>query len=99
MSFVVKDKDGNALKEWYAISKYLQEMGGTMDEYYTKTDGRKVVYRSLSPADMLRGANKFTFIALGAILLVILIIVAAVVIVVRIVRKRKLKKNFTIKER
>lgn len=93
VNFVVKDKEGNPLKEWYAISKYLQEMGGTMDEYYTKTDGRKVVYRSLSPADMLRGANKFTFIAIGAILLVILIIVAVVVITVRVIRKIKQKKS------
>ncbi len=93
VNFVVKDKEGNPLKEWYAISKYLQEMGGTMDEYYTKTDGRKVVYKSLAPADMLRGANKFTFIAIGAILLVVLLIAAVVVIVVRIVRKRKQKKN------
>lgn len=92
VNFVVKDKDGKPLKEWYAISKYLQEMGGAMDEYYTKTDGRKVVYRSLSPADMLRGANKFTFIAIGAILLVILIIVAVVVITVRVIRKIKQKK-------
>ena len=93
VNFVVKDKDGKPLKEWYAISKYLQEMGGAMDEYYTKTDGRKIVYKSLSPADMLRGANKFTFIAIGAILLVILIIVAVVVITVRVIRKIKQKKS------
>ncbi len=88
-NYVVKDKNGNPIKEWYAIASYLKTMGGQMDAKYSSTDGRKVVYSSLNPADMLRNPNKFTFIAIAVILLVILLIVF---IVRKIIRKKKHKK-------
>ncbi len=71
VNFVVKDADGKPMKEWFAIASYLQEMGGTMDEAYAQTDGRKVVYSSWSPVKLLRNANGFTYalLALAAVLL------------------------------
>lgn len=87
---VIRDADGNPLKEWYAISSYLAEMGGEMDEDYASPDGRKVVYASLAPADMLRNANLYTYIAGGAILLVVAVIA---LVVTRIVRKHRRKKR------
>ena len=86
VDYVIRDEDGKPLKEWYAISSYLLEMGGEMDEDYASTDGRKVVYSSLAPADMLRSANIFTFVAGGVILLVVAVIT---LVVVRIVKKRR----------
>ena len=78
------------MKEWYAISTYLKDMGGEMDEKYASTDGRKVVYSSLNPVKLLRNANIFTFVLIAVILLVAAIIT---LIVLLIVRKKKKKKS------
>ena len=87
--YVVKDVNGTPVKEWYAISSYLQNMGGEMDEAYASTDGRKVVYSSLNPATLLNNANKFTYILLGVVAVLILI----VVLIVRFIIKRKTNKK------
>ena len=87
--YVVKDKNGNPVKEWYAISSYLKNMGGDMDEKYSSTDGRKVVYSSLNPVKLLSNANKFTYILLAAVFVIVLI----VVFIVRLINK--IKKRIT----
>lgn len=68
--YVIHDENGNPLKEWYAITSYLQQMDGTMDEQYGQIDGRKVIYSSAKPMDLLRNANKFTYIFVAVIMLV-----------------------------
>ena len=90
---VIHDENGNPVKEWYAIASYLKSMGGEMDESYSETDGRKVVYSSLNPVKLLRNANKFTFILLAVIIVVVLIIVLVVRAIVKGIKKRKEKKN------
>ncbi len=81
--YVIRDENGVAVKEWYAIASYLQDMGEKMDEQYAETDGRKVVYSSLNPVKLLRSANKFTGIALAVILLLILLVTTVVRMVIR----------------
>lgn len=89
VNFVVRDENGTPVKEWYAIASYLQQMGGEMDLQYQHTDGRKQVYSSPYLADLLRNANKFTYILLG----VIVLLVAIVVLIVRGMIRRKKRKN------
>ena len=89
VNYVIKDKDGNPQKEWDAIADYLSDMDGEMDAKYEKTDGRKVVYKSLNPVKLLRNANKFTYILLA----LILVLVAVIVLVVRLVIVRRKKKK------
>lgn len=89
-NYVVYDKEGNPLKEWYAIASYLKDMDGQIAEKYSKTDGRKYVYSSINPINLLNNANKFTYIAL--VVINVLIIVIALVIVL-VVRRRKRKKQ------
>ena len=86
VNYVVRDENGVPLKEWYAIASYLDQMGGEMDERYSRTDGRKVVYSSLSPVKLLRNANKFTFILLGVLLVIVVVLVLIVRKVVRRVK-------------
>jgi ribose/xylose/arabinose/galactoside ABC-type transport system permease subunit len=50
-------------------------MGGEIDQAYSQSDGRKIVYASLNPVDLLRNPNKFTVIALAVILVLVLIVV------------------------
>lgn len=90
VNYVVYDKDGNPLKEWYAIASYLKDMDEEISEKYSKTDGRKYVYSSINPINLLNNANKFTYIAL--VVINALIIVIALVIVL-IARRRKRKSN------
>ncbi len=85
---VIKDKHGNPLKEWYAIADYLCSMEGEMDERYASTDGRKVVYASLNPVKLLRGANIFTWLV---IIIFVLVVTAVVFMISFIVRRRKNK--------
>ena len=84
---VIRDENGVPVKEWYAIASYLQQMGGEMDAQYAQTDGRKVVYSSWNPADLLRNANVFTWIAMAVVLLLILL----AGLVVRLICKKKRK--------
>lgn len=91
--YVIRDENGRPLKEWYAISSYIENMGGEMDEAYATTDGRKVVYSSWNPVKLLRNPNIFTFVALILILLIILLIVLLVRFIIKRVKKRKAKKQ------
>lgn len=84
-NYVVTDNDGVKLKEWYAISSYLKEMDGEMSENYSAPDGRKVVYSSLNPVKLLRGANIFTFVLLAVIAVLVLVVV---LVVRKIIRKK-----------
>jgi 5'-nucleotidase/UDP-sugar diphosphatase len=88
-NYIVKTESGENLKEWYAIASYLKDMGGSMNESYSKADGRKVVYSSFAPADMLRGANIFTFavIIAGAVIILVVVLITR-----KIAKKRKTKK-------
>ena len=86
---VIRYDNGAAVKEWHAIATYLQDMGEEMDPQYAQPDGRKVVYSSLNPVKLLRNANKFTWIALGVILLLILLAYG----IFRLIRRRSRKKR------
>ena len=88
-NYAVKDENGNPVKEWYAIASYLKEMDGEMDENYASPDGRKLVYSSLNPVKLLRGANMFTYIALALIAVITAGIALAVWAIVKKVRKKK----------
>lgn len=89
VNYVVHDAEGNAVKEWYAIAAYLQQMGGEMDAAYAQTDGRKVVYSSWNPVNLLKNANRFTWILLA----VVVLLLAAVIWVVRAVLRRIRRKR------
>lgn len=84
-NYVIRDENGVPVKEWFAIASYLQTMGGEMDSQYAQPDGRKVVYSSLNPVKLLRGANRFTWILLVAVF----VLICAVVLIARVIRRRK----------
>ena len=86
---VIRDENGIPVKEWYAISAYLQKMGGEMDARYAQPDGRMLVYSSFNPVKLLSNANKYTYILLALILLLVLIIVAVVRSVKRRIKRKR----------
>ncbi len=89
VNFVVRDEHGVPLKEWYAIASYLQGMNGTMDAAYAATDGRKTVYASFAPSDLLRAANGFTWAVIGVIVVLLAVIALAVWRIVRWIHRKK----------
>lgn len=90
VNYVIKDKNGNPLKEWYAIADYLCSMGGEMDVRHSVTDGRKVVYKSLNPIKLLRNPNIFTWLVLVLFIIIVAVVVFVVWLIIRR-RKRKLE--------
>lgn len=88
-NYVVKNENGMTAKEWYAISSYLDAMGDTMDPQYSQTDGRKMVYSSMNPVDLLRNANTYTFILMGILLLFAVLIVLITRSILRRIRRKK----------
>ncbi|MBR5290722.1 MAG: bifunctional metallophosphatase/5'-nucleotidase [Erysipelotrichaceae bacterium] len=89
VNHVVKDANGNPVKEWYAISAYLLEMNGQMDEAYASVDGRKVVYKSWNPVNLLKNANVFTYALLGIVAVIGFVIVLIVGGIRKVLRKKK----------
>lgn len=89
VNYVVRDENGNPVKEWYAIASYIDAMGDTMDEQYAETDGRKTVYSSLNPVKLLHNANKFTYILLSILAVLVLLVVLIVRAVVRRIKRKK----------
>ena len=83
--FILHDKDGNELKEWYALASYLGDMG-TVSQEYSGTDGRKIVDNSWNPTHLLTNLNGISIAILAAVLVLILIVVA---VIHRIIRRRK----------
>ena len=88
VNYVVKDENGNPVKEWYAIATYLDGMGGEMDPRYEKPDGRKNVYAGLSPVSLLRNANIFTYAVLALVVILLAVIALVVVKIVKRARKK-----------
>lgn len=87
--YIVHDAQGNEIKEWHAIASYLQSMYGEIDEAYGQTDGRKVVYSSWNPIELLKNPNRFTVIAT----ILILVVLAVVALLVRLIFFRKYKRT------
>ena len=94
VNYVIRDEEGNTVKEWYAIASYLAAMKDyQMDAKYAGLDGRKLVYSSVSPSMMLRNANVFTYVALALILIVLFVLVLVIVLIIRKIKKKKSSKT------
>jgi hypothetical protein len=76
--YILHDPQGNEVKEWYAIVDYLRQLGPDIEQY-READGRKVVYASWNPVELLKSPNRFTLMALGAgiVLLLLLVLLGA----------------------
>jgi len=92
VNYVIKDENGNPLKEWFAIANYINNMGEEMDSLYSKPDGRKRVYSSLNPVKLLRNANIFTYIVLFVAVVLAALVAFVAWRIVRRIRRKKLAK-------
>lgn len=76
---ILRDDDGNEIKEWYALAAYLRTFGEDgVPETYTggeAGDGRKTVSHSWNVVELLRDPGLTTLALLGAAALVLLLLV------------------------
>ena len=58
---ILRDENGNEIKEWYALAAYLQSFGEEgVPARYAQPDGRKDVSRSWSPIELVKNPNWIT---------------------------------------
>ncbi len=94
-SLIIHDKDGNELKEWYALASYLQSFDKNDDglhvipEQYENADERKIVYASWNPYELLRNANWITLLVVA----VIIVLLGGVALIIIKVAKKISKKR------
>ena len=83
---ILRDEDGNEIKEWYALAMYLQALGTVPNP--PSRYGRKIVSRSWNPVELLRNPNWITLAALLVIVLFTIIIVLGIRCLFRRRRRR-----------
>lgn len=87
---ILYDKDGNELKEWYALAAYLRTFGSDgVNAWYAYSDGRKAVSASWSPAALFTNLNWISWLVMGLILAVILLVALLIRFILRRRRRKK----------
>jgi len=90
---ILRDAEGNEIKEWYALAAYLESFGDEgVSEFYEQAqgDGRKSVRSDWNLRSMVVNLNWISYLVLAVALLLILLVVLMVRL---IVRRRRRKKN------
>lgn len=75
---ILRDKNGNEIKEWYALAAYLQSFGeeGLSHRYsYPNGDGRKDVSHSWNPIELVKNPSWITLAALAVLTAVVVLAV------------------------
>ena len=73
---IIRDENGNEVKEWYALASYLQSFGEDgVPGTYAMPDGRKTVSHSLNPVELLKNLNWITLVVLLVLAIVIIVLV------------------------
>jgi len=91
---ILRDAEGNEIKEWYALAAYLESFGDEgVSEFYEQAqgDGRKSVRSDWNLRSMVVNLNWISCLVLAVALLLILLVVLMVRL---IVRRRRRKKNW-----
>lgn len=95
---IIHDKNGNEVKEWYALASFMEsfeknEQGiSVIPEKYSKPEGRKVAENSKNIIDILKNPNKIAVIVYLILVVLVGLIVLAVVLVVRKIKRKRNKK-------
>ena len=85
---IIHNPNGSEVKEWVALASYLEHLENIPAEY-SQPQGRKVVYASWNPIDLLKNSNWITLLVLALVIVLILIIVLVIRAIVRRRRGRR----------
>jgi 2',3'-cyclic-nucleotide 2'-phosphodiesterase (5'-nucleotidase family) len=78
---ILRDENGNEIKEWYALAAYLQSFGeeGVPSRYSKPNgDGRKAVSHSWNPVELVKSPNWITGVALAVLAVAVILAVVLV---------------------
>lgn len=93
---ILRDEDGNEIKEWYALAAYLEQFGEEgVPEWYAQAegDGRKYVSDSWNPVEHLTNIKGITLIAEVVIAVLLVLAVAVLMAIRRFGKKRRQQKK------
>lgn len=85
---IIHNPNGSEVKEWVALASYLEHLENIPADY-SQPQGRKVVYASWNPIDLLKNANWITLLVLALVIVLIMIIVLVVRAIIRRQRGRR----------
>lgn len=86
---IIHNSNGSEVKEWYALASYLESLGTVPAEYSTP-QGRKVIYASWNPIELVKSPNWITLL----VLLILVVVIVVIVLVVRAIVHRKSKRRY-----
>lgn len=72
---VLVDKNGNEIKEWYALAAYLQQFGSKGVPSHYESGSCKTISTSWNPIELLKNPSLFSIGLVLAIIVVVLLIV------------------------
>lgn len=90
---ILRDENGNEIKEWYALAAYLQSFGeeGVPSRYGRPNgDGRKAVSHSWNPVELVKNPNWIT----GVTLVVLAVVVVLVIFLLRWLHSARKRRRY-----
>lgn len=95
--YIIHDREGTELKEWFALASYLEsfekneEGVSRIPERYRKEEGRKVIQDTANPVELLKNPNAFAVKVYGIVLLLIFLLVVTALYVIGKHKQRKME--------
>lgn len=93
--YIIHDRQGNEVKEWYALASYIDSFSENEDgvsvipERYSATEGRKVKNDSKNIVELLKNPNKIAWIVYGIVVVLVVVIALLVRFVCKKVKQKK----------
>lgn len=89
-SRILRDKNGNEIKEWYALAAYLQEFGSQAISYQVDKGGCKTISTSWNPIELVKNPSLFS---VGLVLVLILLVVLVIFLVRTLLRRSRRRRG------
>ena len=89
-SRVLVDKNGNEIKEWYALAAYLQTFGTQGVPSHYQSGSCKTISTSWNPIELVKNPSLFS---VGLVLVLILLVVLVVLLVRTLVRRGRRRRG------
>lgn len=95
--YIIHDRNGAELKEWYALASYLESFGSNEEgiskipERYRTEERRKVIQDSTNPVELLKNPNAFAVKVYMAVLFLLFLLAVVVLYVIGKRRQRRME--------
>lgn len=87
---ILRDKNGNEIKEWYALAAYLQNFGTDGVPSHYEAGSCKTISTSWNPIELVKNPSLFS---VGLVLVLILLVVLVVFLVRTLIRRGRRRRG------